>query len=191
MSTAQKSDRASFSRWNDFFGRLNYFGKKFISFMAVGLLLSLSIAACSNGNPASDKVGGTNSIELTLVGYAVPKPAHDAIIPKFVEKWKKEHNGQTITFRQSYGGSGSQTRAIIDGLEADVVHLALGSDVDKLVKAKLVSEDWTSRSTNQGIVAETVAAIVTREGNPKGIKSFADLVRQDVKWVTPNPKTSG
>ncbi|MGI0495378.1 sulfate ABC transporter substrate-binding protein [Alkalinema pantanalense CENA528] len=80
---------------------------------------------------------------------------------------------------------------MIDGLEADVVHLAIGADVNKLVKAGLVKADWSERVPNQGIVAETVAAIIIREGNPKGIKSFADLAREDVKWVTPNPKTSG
>jgi len=120
----------------------------------------------------------------------VPKAAHDAIIPKFQEKWKAE-KGQNVTFNQSYGGSGSQTRAIIDGLEADVVHLAIGADVDKLVKAGFVNNNWTQRVPNKGIVGETVAAIITREGNPKNIKTFEDLTRSDVKWVTADPKTSG
>ncbi len=130
-------------------------------------------------------------VELTLVGYAIPKTAHDAIIPKFVEQWKKDHGGQTVTFKQSYGGSGTQTRAVIDGLEADIVHLALAGDTNKLVKAGLVNEGWDTKVPNNGIVAKTVAAITTREGNPKNIKSFNDLAREDVKWVTANPKTSG
>jgi sulfate transport system substrate-binding protein len=128
---------------------------------------------------------------LTLVGYAVPKAAHDAIIPKFVEKWKTEHNGQNVVFDQSYGGSGSQTRAVIDGLEADVVHLALGADLQKLVKAGFVTKDWDKRVPNNGTVGQTVAAIVVRPGNPKQIKTWKDLTRDDVTWVTPNPKTSG
>lgn len=164
----------------------------------VGATLSLAIAACSNGASNSSTATSPGSlsqnqkdIELTLVAYAIPKTAHDAIIPKFVEQWKKDHGGQTVTFRQSYGGSGTQTRAVIDGLEADVVHLALAGDTNKLVKAGLVNDGWDSKVPNNGIVAKTVAVITTREGNPKNIKSFNDLARDDVKWVTANPKTSG
>jgi sulfate/thiosulfate transport system substrate-binding protein len=182
-------------------GRLKFGSLKgFLSLFFVGVSLTVAIAACGGNTVNSDSAspaGGASpvsanktDVELTLVAYAVPKAAHDAIIPKFVEQWKKDHN-QNVTFRQSYGGSGSQTRAIVDGLEADVVHLALGADVLKLVKAGFVNEDWSKRVPNGGTVGETVAAIITREGNPKGLKSFDDLVRDDVKWVTPNPKTSG
>ncbi|HEY9624576.1 MAG TPA: sulfate ABC transporter substrate-binding protein [Crinalium sp.] len=167
----------------------------------MGVALSFAIAACTGSNPdattaespgggASPNASAQPDVELTLVGYAVPKAAHDAIIPKFQEKWKQEHN-QNVTFKQSYGGSGSQTRAVIDGLEADVVHLALGADVLKLVKAGLVKEDWNTRVPNNGTVGETVAAIITRKGNPKNITSFEDLTKDGVTWVTPDPKTSG
>ncbi|UBF30369.1 sulfate ABC transporter substrate-binding protein (plasmid) [Kovacikia minuta CCNUW1] len=175
--------------------------KGFVSLFVVGAALSLAIAACSPSNNTASTSPGTagsaspvadqkKDVELTLVGYAVPKAAHDAIIPKFAEQWKKEH-GQNVTFKQSYGGSGSQTRAVIDGLEADVVHLAVGADVLKLVKAGFVNEDWNKRVPNNGTVAETVAAIIVREGNPKNIKNWPDLTRPDVKWVTPDPRTSG
>ncbi|MGV0026330.1 sulfate ABC transporter substrate-binding protein [Phormidesmis priestleyi] len=175
--------------------------KSIISLFVVGVTLSFAVAACSAGNNTasnSASPGGGASpvadqkkdIELTLVAYAVPKAAHDAIIPKFVEQWKKE-KGQTVTFKQSYGGSGSQTRAIVDGLEADITHLALAADTLKLVKAGLVNPDWNTKVPNDGIVAKSVAAIITREGNPKNIKTFNDLTREDVKWVTANPKTSG
>ncbi len=171
----------------------------FVSLLLVGTVLSFAAAACSGGNTTSTNANSSGAnpaaaqkqdVELTLVAYAVPKAAHDAIIPKFQEKWKAE-KGQNVTFNQSYGGSGSQTRAIIDGLEADVVHLAIGADVDKLVKAGFVNNNWTQRVPNKGIVGETVAAIITREGNPKNIKTFEDLTRSDVKWVTADPKTSG
>lgn len=173
--------------------------KSFVSLFIVGVTLSLTIAACGGNNATSSSSAGSSAspvsdqkkdVELTLVGYAIPKAAHDAIIPKFVEQWKKDH-GQNVTFRQSYGGSGSQTRAVIDGLDADIVHLALAADTNKLVKAGLVKADWETKVPNNGIVAKTVAAIITREGNPKGIKTFNDLTREDVKWVTANPKTSG
>ncbi|GAP97417.1 sulfate ABC transporter substrate-binding protein [Leptolyngbya sp. NIES-2104] len=173
--------------------------RKSVSLFVVGATLSFAIAACSSGNNASNPTAGGNAspvanqsrdVELTLVGYAIPKAAHDAIIPKFVEQWKRD-KGQNVTFKQSYGGSGSQTRAIIDGLEADITHLALAADTGKLVKAGLVNADWETKAPNNGTVAKTVAAIVTRPGNPKGIKTFQDLTRSDVKWVTPDPKTSG
>lgn len=174
--------------------------KGFVSLFLVGAVLSVAVAACSGSNTASTDTSSTGAaspasaqkqdVQLTLVGYAVPKAAHDAIIPKFQEKWKAEH-GQDVTFKQSYGGSGSQTRAVIDGLEADVVHLAIGADVNKLVKAGFVNENWSKRVPNNGIAGETVAAIITREGNPKNIKSFADLTKEGVTWVTADPKTSG
>jgi len=175
--------------------------KSFVSMVLLGATLSLVVASCSGSNTASTSsttpAGGASpvaaqkqDVELTLVAYAIPKAAHDAIIPKFAEKWKAEH-GQNVTFKQSYGGSGSQTRAIIDGLEADVVHLAVGADVEKLVKAGFVNENWQQRVPNNGIVGETVAAIITREGNPKNIKTFEDLTKDGIKWVTPDPKTSG
>jgi sulfate/thiosulfate transport system substrate-binding protein len=155
-----------------------------------GLALSLALVACTRSNDVANQVAQQPDVEVTLVGYAVPKPAHNRIIKKFTAKWQQEHH-QKVTFRQTYGGSGSQTRAVLDGLPADIVHLALGGDVDKLVKASLVAKDWNQKLPNQGIVAQSVAAIVTRAGNPKQIKSFADLARPEIKWVTANPKTSG
>lgn len=163
--------------------------------LLIGMGLSLSLVACGNGGNSPSTGNGSGGgqkkdVEITLVGYAVPKPAHDLIIKKFVAKWQQEHN-QKVTFKQTYGGSGSQTRAVIDGLPADVVHLALGGDVNKLAQASLVAKDWDKKLPNNAIVAKSVAAIITRQGNPKNIKSFADLARPDVKWVTANPKTSG
>ena len=159
----------------------------------IGTGLSLSLIACGNGSDSKNNQSGAaqkKDVEIILVGYAVPKAAHDRIIRKFAAKWQQEHN-QKVTFKQTYGGSGSQTRAVIDGLPGDVVHLALGGDINKLAQASLISADWAKKLPNQGIVAQSVVAIVTRPGNPKQIKSFADLARPDVKWVTANPKTSG
>jgi sulfate/thiosulfate transport system substrate-binding protein len=156
----------------------------------IGAGLSLALVACGKGGDAQSSAGQKKDVEITLVGYAVPKAAHDVIISKFVAKWQQEHN-QKVTFKQTYGGSGSQTRAVIDGLPADIVHLALGSDVDKLAQSALVAKDWDKKLPNNAIVARSVVAIVTRPGNPKQIKSFTDLARSDVKWVTANPKTSG
>jgi sulfate/thiosulfate transport system substrate-binding protein len=160
-----------------------------IASLLIGAGFSLCLAGC---NSAKDRSGivQKKDIEITLVGYAVPKPAHNQIIKKFAAKWQQEHN-QKVTFTQTYGGSGAQTRAVLDGLAADVVHLSLASDIDKLAKAALVAPDWEKKLPKQGIVARSVVAIVVRRGNPKQIKSLADLARADVKWVTANPKTSG
>jgi sulfate transport system substrate-binding protein len=160
----------------------------------VGVFLSLAIAACGGSNENNSPSAGTNTqkkdVEITLVSFAVTKIAHEAIIPKFVEQWQKEH-GQKVTFKQSYGGSGSQTRAVIDGLEADIVHLALALDTQKIEKAGLIQPGWEKEAPNNAIVSKSVAALVTREGNPKGIKTWADLGKDGIKFITADPKTSG
>jgi sulfate/thiosulfate transport system substrate-binding protein len=177
--------------------------KSFISLFLVGATLSLAVAACGGGNvsnsatdnsgsnPATSPVAAKGQdVELTLVSFAVTKAAHEAIIPKFVEKWKQEHQ-QNVTFKQSYGGSGSQTRAVIDGLDADVVHLALALDTKKIEKAGLIQPGWEKENPNDGIVSKSVAALVVRDGNPKGIKTWSDLAKDGVKLITADPKTSG
>ena len=172
--------------------------KRFVSLFLVGITLSLAIVSCQQGttnNPAATPGGASpaankGKVELTLVSFAVTKAAHEAIIPKFVEQWQKE-KGQTVTFSQSYGGSGSQTRAVIDGLEADIVHLALALDTAKIEKAGLIQPGWEKEVPNGGIVSKSVAGIVTREGNPKNIKNWEDLSKDGVKLITADPKTSG
>lgn len=131
------------------------------------------------------------TIELTLVSYAVTRAAYDNIIPLFVEKWKREHNGQEVVINGSYGGSGTQTRAVIDGLEADIVALALAGDVSKIEQAGLIDDGWENEAPNNAIVTNSVIAFVTRQGNPKRIRTWSDLIRPDVTVITANPKTSG
>ncbi|HEY9642907.1 MAG TPA: sulfate ABC transporter substrate-binding protein [Coleofasciculaceae cyanobacterium] len=174
--------------------------KGFLSLFLVGIGLCVALTACnspstSSGASPSASAGGASpaaqgSVNLTLVSYAVTQAAYEQIVPKFVAKWKAEHN-QEVQFDQSYGGSGSQTRAVIDGLEADVVQLALAGDIGKIAKAGLIEPGWEKEAPNDAIVTRSVAAIVTREGNPKGIKGWADLTKSDVKVITANPKTSG
>ncbi|MEP0780240.1 sulfate ABC transporter substrate-binding protein [Microcoleus sp. ZQ-A2] len=180
--------------------RLNYSSRRgFLSLFLVGVSLSVAISACSGegnnsttapNNSANSGAAQKKDVEITLVSFAVTKAAHDQIIPKFAEQWKKEHN-QNVTFQQSYGGSGSQTRAVIDGLEADVVHLALALDTKKIEKAGLIQPGWEQESPNEAIVSKSVGAIVTREGNPKKISTWADLAKPGIKVITANPKTSG
>ena len=166
----------------------------------LGVGMSVAIAACTTptdtttttpteGTPAAETTSKP-PVELTLVSYAVTQAAYEQIIPQFVEKWKAEQ-GQDVTFNQSYGGSGSQTRAVLDGLEADVVALALALDTQKLEEGGLIEEGWEAEAPNDSIVHRSVAVIVTREGNPKNIQGWEDLSRDDVQVVTANPKTSG
>jgi len=124
------------------------------------------------------------------VSFAVTQAAYEKIIPLFTQQWQAEHN-QEVTFNQSYGGSGSQTRAVIDGLEADVVALALALDTKKIESAGLIEAGWEKEAPSDSIVTKSVAALVTREGNPKGVTGWADLTKDGVQVITANPKTSG
>lgn len=165
----------------------------FVCLFLVGVSLSLLITACSSSNiDNSGNASATSQrdINLTFVSYSVTNAAYEKIIPKFIEKWKKEHN-QNITFKQSYDGSGSQTINVIEGLEADVVHLSLALDINKLVQAGLIQQGWEKEAPNDAIVTHSVGAIATRQGNPKNIKNWTDLTQNGLNVLTANPKTSG
>lgn len=174
--------------------------RKYAALFLVGVTATVMLGACAAGNsgtsgtspaaPGSPATASKPDVQLTLVSFAVTKSAHEAVIPKFVAKWKQEKN-QNVTFKQSYGGSGSQTRAVIDGLEADIVHLALGSDIQKIEKAGLIEPGWEKEYPSNAVVTKSVAALVTRDGNPKGIKGWSDLAKDGVSWITADPKTSG
>jgi sulfate transport system substrate-binding protein len=135
------------------------------------------------GSPASGKK------TLTLGGYTVPKEAYAEIIPLFQKHWKAK-TGQDVEFRQSYEASGTQARNIVNGLEADVAALSLESDINKIQKAGLITHDW-KQSPHGGMVSYSVVALVTRKGNPMGIKDWGDLTKPGVEVLTPNPSTSG
>lgn len=128
-------------------------------------------------------------VQITLVTYAVTKSAYEKIVPLFAEQWKAK-TGQTVTIEQSYGGSGSQTRAVIDGLEADVVSLALALDTGKIEKAGLIEPGWEGELPNESIVTRSVAALVMRDAS-LNIKGWADLAGDNIQVITANPKTSG
>lgn len=127
---------------------------------------------------------------LTLVSYAVTKNAYDQIFRLFADDWEKK-TGQTVTFKGSYGGSGSQTRAVIDGLNADIVNLAMAADVSRIEQAGLIREGWESRLPNKATPIHSTVVAFVRPGNPKKINSWSDLAKPNVEVVTANPKTSG
>ena len=156
------------------------------------MLLAASLGGCGGTRPDSE--AGTPSRgqtgPLMLVSYSVTKGAYDRILPKFQADWKRR-TGDDIEVKTSYGGSGSQTRAVIDGLDADLVTLALPADVLKLQKAGLVQPGWEKELPNDATITHSVVAFLTRSGNPKGIRSWADLARPGLGVLTANPKTSG
>ncbi|RCJ36886.1 sulfate-binding protein [Nostoc punctiforme NIES-2108] len=160
------------------------------SLFLVGVSLSVMIAACSPRDINNTGAASQNDVTLTFVSYSVTSAAYQQIIPKFIEQWKKKYN-QNVTFNQSYDGSGSQTLAVIDGKEADVVHLSLALDINKLVQAGFIQPGWEKEAPNDAIVTKSLDAIAIREGNPKNIKTWADLARDGVNVVTPDPRTSG
>ena len=108
----------------------------------------------------------------------------------FGPAWEKE-SGQAVVVKQSHGGSGSQARAVIDGLEADVVTLALWPDVNQIAKAGLIRRGWEERLPNRAVAYTSTIVFVVRKGNPKGVKDWPDLAGDGIEIVTPNPKTSG
>ena len=140
--------------------------------------------------PAQAQANKAGRQQILLVSYAVTKAAYDKIIPLFVADWKTK-TGQNITIKTSFGGSGSQTRAVIDGLEADVVGLAMAADVAKIEKAGLIRPGWAGELPNNSVATNSTVAFFVRPGNPKKIKGWQDLNNKDVDVVTANPKTSG
>ncbi|QSQ24807.1 sulfate ABC transporter substrate-binding protein [Pyxidicoccus parkwayensis] len=161
------------------------------------LLVALAVAACSkSGGDASAPKSGAPSAspaEVTLlnVSYDPTRELYADFNTAFAKYWEAK-SGQKVTIKQSHGGSGKQARAVIDGLDADVVTLALAYDVDMLHdKGQLIPENWQTRLPENSSPYTSTIVFVVRKGNPKGIKDWEDLVKEGVSVITPNPKTSG
>ncbi|MFD0769624.1 sulfate ABC transporter substrate-binding protein [Bacillus sp. CGMCC 1.60114] len=156
-----------------------------------GVLLStlVLLSGCASTTSTSKSESG-KSIELLNVSYDPTRELYQDFNKDFAKYWK-EKSGETVTVKQSHGGSGSQARSVIDGLEADVVTLALAYDIDAISKKKLLSEDWQKRLPNNSTPYTSTIVFLVRKGNPKGIKDWDDLTKKGVSVITPNPKTSG
>jgi sulfate/thiosulfate-binding protein len=158
-----------------------------------GWLSVALVAAClvGCGRDAGDGARG-EAAPLTLlnVSYDPTRELYRDINEAFARRYQEEH-GRAVEIKQSHAASGSQARAVIDGLEADVVTLAVWPDVEAVAKAGLVKADWPARFDNAAVPYHSVVVFVVRKGNPKGIKDWPDLVKGDVSIITPNPKTSG
>lgn len=130
-------------------------------------------------------------VTLLNVSYDPTRELYQEFNSAFAKHWK-DKTGETVTVKQSHGGSGKQARAVIDGLEADVVTLALGYDIDALhQQGKLIPQNWQKRLPNNAAPYTSTIVFLVRKGNPKQIRDWNDLTRSDVEVVTPNPKTSG
>jgi sulfate transport system substrate-binding protein len=161
-------------------GEKDMFLKEIISLLtALGVILGISVPVLAK------------DIVLLNVSYDPTRELYQDFNAAFIKYWK-EKTGQTVTIQQSHGGSGKQARAVIDGLEADVVTLALAYDIDAIQeKAGLIAKDWQTRLPYNSSPYTSTIVFLVRKGNPKGIKDWDDLVKEGISVITPNPKTSG
>jgi len=153
---------------------------------ALAGVIAIAASALGASVTTQEAPAGTADTELNLVAYSTPREAYATLIPMF----QRTAAGRDVSFTQSYGASGEQTRAVKAGLKADLVALSLAPDVDELVAAGLVDANW-SKQPYKGMVTDSVVVFVLRDGNPKNIRTWNDLLRPDVDIVTPNPFTSG
>ena len=150
---------------------------------AVAGSVAALVALTGCGTSASGESGEKT---LSLVGFAVPEAANK----KIQEEFAKTDEGEGITWKTSYGASGDQSRAVESGLDADYVHFSVASDVTRLVDAGLVDKGW-DQGENKGVVSRSVVVFGVRDGNPKNIQTWDDLIKPGVEIVTPNPASSG
>src|ERR1039458_2068731 len=149
------------------------------SILAAVLVLSLTRTALAK------------SVTLLNVSYDPTRELYQAVNKAFAEDWKKK-TGDDVVVNQSHGGSGKQARAVIDGLEADVVTLALAYDIDAIAdQAGLLPKTWQKRLPNNSTPYTSTIVFLVRKGNPKGLKDWDDLIKPGIQIVVPNPKTSG
>jgi sulfate/thiosulfate transport system substrate-binding protein len=166
-----------------------------LALLAVAIAVALVVAACggaddtaggSSGSSSSGSASSGSKAQLSLVAYSTPQVVYDEVIPAF----RKTEAGAGVSFKESFGASGDQSRAVESGLPADIVAFSLAPDMDRLVKAGLVDKGWANTPT-QGLVSKSVVSLIVRKGNPKNIHTWDDLLKPGVKVLTPNPFTSG
>jgi sulfate/thiosulfate transport system substrate-binding protein len=163
------------------------------SLIAVLALAALVAAGCGGaddtaggGGSSTSSSSGGGSTKLALVAYSTPQVVYDEVIPGF----RDTAAGKGVSFSESFGASGDQSRAVESGLAADVVAFSLEPDMTRLVKAGLVSDTWADNA-HKGLISKSVVSLIVRKGNPKGIHTWDDLLKPGIKVLTPNPFTSG
>lgn len=152
---------------------------------------AIGFTGCSGEQPAQEKQAASSGpVTLLNVSYDPTRELYQEFNAAFEKYWREKHN-QQVTVQQSHGGSGKQARAVIDGLQADVVTLALAYDIDALVDRNLIPADWQKRLPNNSTPYTSTIVFLVRKGNPKGIKDWDDLVKPGIGIIPANPKTSG
>ena len=162
--------------------------KSFTVYSLLALLGLATISGCGSGGSGPGASG--DAVTLLNVSYDPTREFYQEVNSAFAANWL-ETTGQTVHIDQSHGGSGKQARAVIDGLEADVVTLALAYDIDAIAKRELIPADWQARLPHNSSPYTSTIVFLVRNGNPKNIRDWDDLIRRDVTVITPNPKTSG
>ncbi|PZX04530.1 sulfate transport system substrate-binding protein [Psychrobacillus insolitus] len=159
--------------------------KRKVLFKSTAFILStlLLLSGCGEEN-------GNGTVEILNVSYDPTRELYQEFNEAFAKYWKEEQ-GQEVKIHQSHGGSGSQARSVIDGLEADVVTLALAYDIDAIGNQDLLNSDWIERLDDNSAPYTSTIVFLVRKDNPKGIKDWDDLTKKDISVVTSNPKTSG
>jgi len=143
-----------------------------LAVLAAAVVLAACGSSSSSSSSSSGGGSGGSSAKLSLVAYSTPKSAYEALIPAF----QSTTDGKGVSFSQSYGGSGEQSRAVTNGQHADVVNFSLEPDVERLVKAGMVSPTWNQNATH-GFVTNSVVVFITRPGNPKHVTGWPDLLK--------------
>jgi sulfate/thiosulfate transport system substrate-binding protein len=162
--------------------------KKLLVLLSLLAVILCLLPGCGTTSGESAQ-SGDRPVNLILAAYTTPREAYAQIIPLFQAKWKAE-TGQEVLFEESYIASGAQSRAIVEGFEADIAALSLEADITRIEEAGLITHDWHSLP-HDGMVSTSVVAFAVREGNPKEIADWDDLVQPGIEILTPNPKTSG
>ncbi|MFN0054810.1 MAG: sulfate ABC transporter substrate-binding protein [Planctomycetales bacterium] len=164
--------------------------KKVIAGSLLTILLAVVLLAQILPRASGTSQTPSNSVELLNVSYDPTRELWRDINEQFIASYERQ-SGVKLDIKQSHGGSGTQARAVIDGLDADVVTLALWSDTDAISRKGLIQPDWESRFPNKSLPYLSTIVFVVRQGNPKQIRDWGDLIQPGVEVVTPNPKTSG
>ena len=158
------------------------------------LVIFAAMTACGGPQPGNTGGAATSAsaeVSLLNVSYDPTREFYHEFNEVFAQHWAGKSGGQRVTVKQSHAGSGGQARAVIDGLEADVVTLALAYDVDAIAKSGLIRDGWLSKLPQNSAPYTSTIVFLVRKGNPKGIKDWGDLIRPGIQVITPNPKTSG
>lgn len=173
---------------------------KKLSELSFVMVMILGLAACGGGSGGQSRIPSASedpaadpmkpAVELLNVSYDPTRELYDEFNEVFAKYWRETQN-QEVRIKQSHGGSGSQGRSVIDGIQADVVTLALAYDIDAIAEAGLIDSDWQTRLADNSSPYTSTIVFLVRKGNPKDIWDWSDLIEPEISVITPNPKTSG